>query len=74
MIVARGNLLSGPCFAQRVSKATISDKNCETRTLCPFIQCWLQVYLFTLSQHSQILLIRKVTFVDMNLDEEILFF
>ena len=27
------------------SPPTISRKNCETRTLCPLIQCWLQVCL-----------------------------
>ena len=26
-----------------VVETTISDKNCETRTPSPFIQCWLQV-------------------------------
>ena len=26
-------------------KSTISDKNCETRTPSPLIQCWLQVFL-----------------------------
>ena len=30
---------------QRYREATISDKNCETRTPSPLIQCWLQVCL-----------------------------
>ena len=37
--VGGDNLFSGPCTAQRVSRATISDKNRKIRTLYLLIQC-----------------------------------
>ena len=43
IIVAGGNLLSGPCTAQKVSRAAISDKNCETRTLCPLFNAGCKI-------------------------------
>ena len=33
-------------FQNKIILEKISDKNCETRTLSPLIQCWLQICLF----------------------------